>query len=114
MNVQYNTIRNWVNLAKGEHNCQFCGRAFPWKAALERHIVNQHKVEAKNFKVDIVQFQDGKGDGIRSREGISVTHYPDHFKKEVVAFAKATSQKDAKDRLYFLTFYIFCYCGLLP
>ena len=36
---------------------------------------------------------------MKSREGISVTHYPEHFKEEVVAFAKATSQKDAKDRL---------------
>ena len=71
--------------------------------------MNQHKVEAKNFKVKIVKFQDGKGDGIRSREGISVTHYPEHFKEEVVAFAKATSQKEAKDRLStdFLTFKIF-------
>merc|ERR550519_1672812 len=35
---------------------------------------------------------------MKSREGVSVTHYPEHFKKEVVAYAKATSQKDAKDR----------------
>ena len=84
VNIQYNTISNWVNVAKGGHNCQFCGRTFPWKAALERHIVKQHK--------------DGEGDGMKSREGISVTHYPEHFKEEVVAFAKATSQKDAKDR----------------
>ena len=43
---------------------------------------------------------------MESREEISVTHYPEHFKEEVVAFAKATSQKDAKDRLStdFLTF----------
>ena len=46
---------------------------------------------------------------MKSREGISVTHYPEHFRKEVVAFAKATSQKEAKDRLStdFLTFKIF-------
>ena len=36
---------------------------------------------------------------MESGERISVTHYPAHFKEEVVAFAKATSQKDAKDRL---------------
>ena len=41
---------------------------------------------------------------MKPREGISVTHYPEHFKEEVVAFAKATSQKDAKDRSS--TFYI--------
>ena len=84
VNIQYNTISNWVNVAKGGHNCQFCGRTFPWKAALERHIVKQHK--------------DGEGEGMKSREGVSVTHYPEHFKEEVVAFARATSQKDAKDR----------------
>ena len=73
---------------------------------MERHISNQHKVETKHLKIDIPQFQDGGGDGMKSREGISVTHYPEHFKEEVVAFAKATSQKDAKDRLstYFVTF----------
>ena len=43
-------------------------------------------------------FQDGGGNGVTSREGIPVTHYPEHFKEEVVAFAKATSQKDAKER----------------
>ena len=99
MNIQYNTISNWVNVAKGGHNCQFCGRTFPWKAALERHILKQHKVETKHLKVDIQLFQDGEGDDLKSREGISVTHYPEHFKEEVVAFAKATSQKDAKERL---------------
>ena len=46
-----------------------------------------------------LNFQAGEGDGMESRDGISVTHYPEHFKEEVVAFAKATSQKDAKDRL---------------
>ena len=56
-------------------------------------------METKHLKIDIPQFQDGGGDGMKSREGISVTHYPEHFKKEVVAYAKATSQKDAKDRL---------------
>ena len=54
MNIQYNTISNWVNVAKGGHNCQFCGRTFPWKAALERHIVKQHK--------------NGEGDGLKSRD----------------------------------------------
>ena len=54
----------------------------------------------------ITKLQAGEGDGMESGEGISVTHYPEHFKEEVVAFAKATSQKDAKDRLstYFVTF----------
>ena len=46
-----------------------------------------------------IKFQDDEGESLKSREGISVTHYPEHFKEEVVAFAKATSQKDAKDRL---------------
>ena len=113
MNIQYNTISNWVNLAKGEHNCQFCGRTFPWKAVLEKHIEKHHKVQANLLKADIkikikikIKFQDGEGEGMKSREGISVTHYPEHFKEEVVAFAKATSQKDAKDRLskYFIHF----------
>ena len=38
VNIQYNTIVNWVNLAKGEHNCQICGKTFSFKAALERHM----------------------------------------------------------------------------
>ena len=45
VNVQYNTVSNWVNLAKGGHSCQFCGRTYPWKAALDKHIEKQHKVE---------------------------------------------------------------------
>ena len=44
VNVQYNTVSNWVNLAKGGHSCQFCGRTYPWKAALDKHIEKQHKV----------------------------------------------------------------------
>ena len=82
VNIQYNTISNWVNVAKGGHNCHFCGINFPWKAALERHIVKQHK----------------DGDGLKSREGISGTQYTQQFKEEVVAYAKAMSQKDAKER----------------
>ena len=42
--IQYNTISNWVNLAKGEHNCHFCGKTYPWKAALDKHIEKQHQV----------------------------------------------------------------------
>ena len=36
---------------------------------------------------------------MKSREGIPVTHYDEQLKEEVVAFAKATSQKEARDRL---------------
>ena len=43
--------------------------------------------------------QDGEGDGLKSREGIPVTHYDEQLKEQVVAFAKATSQKEARDRL---------------
>ena len=84
VNIQYNTIVNWVNLAKGEHNCQICGKAFSFKAALEKHIGKHHK--------------DGEGEALKSREGTPVSHYPERFREEVVAFAKATSQKDAKER----------------
>ena len=50
--------------------------------------------EKWNFKT----LQDGEGDGMKSREGIPVTHYDERLKEEVVAFAKATSQKEARDR----------------
>ena len=50
VNIQYNTISNWVNIAKGGHDCHFCGRTYPWKAALERHIKQQHEVEIKYLK----------------------------------------------------------------
>ena len=33
-----------MNLAKGEHNCHFCGKTYPWKAALDKHIEKQHQV----------------------------------------------------------------------
>ena len=43
-----------------------------------------------------------------------MTHYPEHFKEEVVAFARATSQKDAKDRLFRFSYILdFCYTWLL-
>ena len=51
VNIQYNTISNWVNIAKGGHDCHFCGRTYPWKAALERHIKQQHEVEIKYLKL---------------------------------------------------------------
>lgn len=51
VNVQYNTVSNWVNLAKGGHSCQFCGRTYPWKAALDKHIEKQHKVEILIFGI---------------------------------------------------------------
>ena len=42
--------------------------------------------------------QDGEGDGLKSREGIPVTHYDEQLKEQVVAFAKATSQKEFLER----------------
>ena len=42
--------------------------------------------------------QDGEGDGEISRKGTSVIHYDQQFREEVVAFAKATSRKEAKER----------------
>ena len=51
VNINYNTVGNWVNLAKGEHNCQFCGKTFSWKAHLEKHVETQHKVRTKFSKI---------------------------------------------------------------
>ena len=42
--------------------------------------------------------QDGGGDGKMSREGISPNHYEESFKKEVVAFTRATSRKEATEK----------------
>ena len=42
--------------------------------------------------------QDGEGDGEMSRKGTSVIHYDQQFREEVVAFAKTTSRKEAKER----------------
>ena len=42
--------------------------------------------------------QDGEGDGEMSRKGTSVIHYDPQFREEVVAFAKNTSRKEAKER----------------
>ena len=41
--------------------------------------------------------QDGEGDGEMSRKGTSVIHYDQQFREEVVAFAKTTSRKEAKE-----------------
>ena len=97
--IQYNTISNWVNLAKGEHNCHFCGKTYPWKAALDKHIEKQHQVcpSAKFLQLQLM-VQDGEGDGDLSRKGTSVVHYDQQFREEVVAYAKATSRKEAKER----------------
>ena len=99
--IQYNTISNWVNLAKGEHNCHFCGKTYPWKAALDKHIEKQHQVCPTVHQLVIVNtlmVQDGEGDGDLSRKGTSVVHYDQQFREEVVAYAKATSRKEAKER----------------
>ena len=58
-------------------------------------LIRAEKYETKTYWSDL---QDGEGDGMKSREGIPVTHYDDQLKEEVVAFAKATSQKEARDR----------------
>ena len=88
-----------MNLAKGEHNCHFCGKTYPWKAALDKHIEKQHQVcpPAKLFSIQVM-VQDGEGDGDMSRKGTSVVHYDQQFREEVVAYAKATSRKEAKER----------------
>ena len=77
------------------------------------------RAEKWNSKTYWRVLQDGEGDGMKSREGIpvthydffiykfvfhenntkQVTHYDEQLKEEVVAFAKATSQKEARDRL---------------
>ena len=59
-------------------------------------LIRAEKYETKTYWSDL---QDGEGDGMKSREGIPVTHYDEQLKEEVVAFAKATSQKEARDRL---------------
>ena len=45
-----------------------------------------------------IMVQDGEGDGDMSRKGTSVIHYDQQFREEVVAFAKTTSRKEAKER----------------
>ena len=57
------------------------------------------RAEKLNCETLLTLLQDGEGDGMKSREGIPVTHYDEQLKEEVVAFAKATSQKEARDRL---------------
>ena len=88
-----------MNLAKGEHNCHFCGKTYPWKAALDKHIEKQHQVCPSAIFLQLqLMVQDGEGDGDLSRKGTSVVHYDQQFREEVVAYAKATSRKEAKER----------------
>ena len=85
LRLQETTLSNWVNVAKGQHTCQFCGKSFPWKSLLEGHIAKQHG--------------DGEvGDGDLSRKGVSITHYNEKLKQEVVQFALATTRKEAKEK----------------
>ena len=51
-----------------------------------------------NKNATTMMVQDGEGDGEMSRKGTSVIHYDPQFREEVVAFAKTTSRKEAKER----------------
>ena len=51
-----------------------------------------------NENATTMMVQDGEGDGEMSRKGTSVIHYDPQFREEVVAFAKMTSRKEAKER----------------
>ena len=42
MKIQQSSLRNWVNLGKGGHQCGECQKVFPYKASLEKHMLKKH------------------------------------------------------------------------
>jgi len=78
MKIPYTTLRNWVNVCKKEHNCQFCGRSFPFKATLERHEKLKH------------------GDGGSSQKAtFNRIKFDSNFKTEVAEFALQNTTEEA-------------------
>ena len=76
MKIPYTTLRNWVNVCKKEHNCQFCGRSFPFKASLERHEKLKHGEISPKANFNKIKYDAG-------------------FKTEVAEFAVANSTEAA-------------------
>ena len=51
MNIPYTTLRNWVNVCKGEHACTVCDKVFSFKIGLERHMAKKHSKEGDQKRV---------------------------------------------------------------
>ena len=44
LHIPYTTLRNWINVCKGEHQCMHCDKIYPFRASLEKHIAQKHNV----------------------------------------------------------------------
>ena len=42
LHIPYTTLRNWINVCKGEHQCMECDKIYPFRASLEKHIAQKH------------------------------------------------------------------------
>ena len=81
MNVPYTTLRNWVNVCKGDHHCQFCGRIFPFKASLEKHVKQKHSKTDDEKKPTFPNVR-----------------YDAAFKAEVAEFASSHTRLEAMEK----------------
>jgi len=72
MNIPYTTLRNWVNVCKGEHVCTACDKVFPFKIGLEKHMAKKHSNERikkrqasvkfdATFKEEVAEFASREG-----------------------------------------------------
>ena len=50
MKIQQSSLRNWVNLGKGGHQCGECQKVFPYKASLEKHMLKKHNKSLESEK----------------------------------------------------------------
>ena len=56
LNIPYTTLRNWVNVCKGEHVCTACDKVFPFKIGLEKHMAKKHSNERIKKRQASVKF----------------------------------------------------------
>ena len=56
MKIPYSSLRNWINICRGGHQCQECYIVFPYKGSLEKHMTrNMHTSEGSTERKGVQQ-----------------------------------------------------------
>ena len=81
MKIDMSTLKGWIQLTVHPHNCDYCDKAFPFKAQLKKHLLTHPQYKEQN--------------GLQEEAKQSNLRYEESFKKEVALFAIQHSIQDA-------------------